>query len=291
MILSMTGYGRAKGSYKGRNYSIDIKSLNGKTSEVRLKSPSFLRGREIDLRSLIIKSAVRGKVDTVITAASTESDTNYKLNLNLIETYYKQLSGLTNRIGVEGQDFLQTIIRIPSVIESNDEDIAEEEWVFLQELCKEALEELNNFRSAEGKSLEKDLQNRVNTIDQLLESVPGLETQRNDQLKGKLNRLIDDQLQNEKADANRLEQEIIYYLEKLDIHEEKIRLKQHCDYFITVMGEKNKGLGKKLNFISQEMGREINTLGSKAQFGPLQKVVVQMKVELDQIKEQLANVL
>lgn len=290
MILSMTGYGKAKGEFGSRNYTIDIKTLNGKMAELRLKAPNYLRSKEIELRKVIQEQVVRGKMDVIITATSQDNDSDYKLNTALIENYYKQLSEVSDKLGLEGQDFLQTIIRIPSVIQASDEEISSEEWNFVQSLTNKALQELFDFRLAEGKSLEIDLQSRSTTISDLLEQIVPLEEERNTKLREKLSKQIEDNLRKENVDANRLEQEIVYYLEKLDIHEEKVRLKQHCEYFDATLQEEDHKVGKKLNFISQEMGREINTLGSKAQFSPMQQLVVQMKVELDQIKEQLANI-
>ncbi|MFT4565685.1 MAG: hypothetical protein ACI9FN_000638 [Saprospiraceae bacterium] len=290
MILSMTGYGKAKGVYRGRTYTIDIKTLNGKVSELRLKAPNYLRSKEIELRKIIQSEVGRGKMDAIITSSSKDNDSDFQLNTALIENYYNQLSEVSIKLGLTGQDFLQTIIRIPSVIQASEEEISDEEWGFVQSLTKDALKELFQFRLAEGESLERDLQARSNAIAQLLADVPSHEEERNQRLKEKLTRQIEENLQKENYDPNRLEQEIVYYLEKLDIHEEKVRLKQHCEYFDSVLQEEDPTVGKKLNFISQEMGREINTLGSKAQYSSMQQVVVQMKVELDQIKEQLANI-
>lgn len=290
MILSMTGYGRATGVFSGRTYTIDIKTLNGKISELRLKAPNYLRSKEIELRKFLYDDIKRGKMDVIISATSQDSDSDYQLNTALIETYYRQLSALSDKLGLSGQDFLQTIIRIPSVVQASEEQISNEEWLFVQALTRQALEQLFQFRLAEGKSLETDLQARSRTIAQLLNQVPQYEAERNQRMRDKLHRQIEENLQKENYDINRLEQEIVYYLEKLDIHEEKVRLKQHCEYFDEVLMEEDPDVGKKLNFISQEMGREINTLGSKAQYSSLQQIVVQMKVELDQIKEQLANI-
>lgn len=291
MILSMTGFGRAKAEENGKSYTIEIKTLNGKQADLRLKAPAYLRSKEISLRKKIMDDIKRGKADCSIIIQSDTGDTDYTLNTSLIDNYYRQLSKIGDRHGLQGQDYLQTIIRIPNVVQPNDEDILEEEWSFLQRLVEEALDDLREFRTSEGRSMYEDLRSRVHKISSLLSEVEGHESARNETLKSKLNRLLEDASLPEKVDANRLEQEIIYYLEKLDIHEEKVRLKQHCEYFIDVIQNDEVATGKKLGFISQEMGREINTLGSKAQYSPLQQIVVQMKVELDQIKEQLANVL
>jgi uncharacterized protein (TIGR00255 family) len=188
-------------------------------------------------------------------------------------------------------DFLQTIIRIPNVVVSKDDEIADDEWQFVLDLVTQAIAELDLFRIKEGQALKNDLRQRTEAIIALQEDVIPHEAQRKIDQQNRLQKLIKDNLTNENADKNRMEQEIIYYLEKLDIHEEKVRLKQHCQYFMEELESDDFQVGKKLNFISQEMGREINTIGSKAQYSQIQQIVVQMKVELDQIKEQLANVL
>ncbi len=291
MLLSMTGYGKAKDEYQGKSYSIDVKTLNGKMSDLRLKAPAYLRSKEIELRKIIMDRVIRGKIDCTINVLDNDSDADYKLNLPLIESYLRQLSNLSEKHNLNHQDLLQTIIRIPNVIQANDEEISPEESKFILHLLHNAIDDLNIFRANEGASLLDDLKNRVNTIVQELEKVSLHEATRQKELLTRIRKSIEDHLQNEQIDENRLEQEMIYYLEKLDIHEEKIRLSQHCTYFLETASSDTIEAGKKLNFISQEMGREINTLGSKAQYSPLQQIVVQMKVELDQIKEQLANVL
>jgi len=291
MLLSMTGYGKATETYKGKSYTIDVKTLNGKVSDLRLKSPTYLRSKEIELRKIILSQVLRGKIDCNITAQDSDSDSDYKLNIPLVESYLEQLSQLTDKHDLANQDLLQTIIRIPNIVQPNDAEVSDDEWSFILDLLNKAIAELDSFRSKEGSSLFKDLSDRVESIEQELANVASHEAKRKEELVARIKKSIQDNLQNEQIDENRMEQEIIYYLEKLDVHEEKVRLAQHCKYFMDTLQNKDKNKGKKLNFISQEMGREINTLGSKAQYSPLQQVVVQMKVELDQIKEQLANVL
>lgn len=287
----MTGFGRAKGEQNGKSYVLEVKTLNGKQSDIRLKSPGYLRSKEITLRKLIMDDIRRGKVDFSINITSSDGSTDYAINTNLIDNYYQQLSKVAERHQLTNQDFLQTIVRIPNVVQPNDEDITEEEWIYLKQLVDEALAELKSFRASEGESLKNDLLGRVNEIARLLGDVEQHEETRNAYVKERLNKHLEEIVVPDKIDANRMEQELIYYLEKLDIHEEKIRLKQHCEYFTEVVQGTDVSVGKKLGFIAQEMGREINTLGSKAQYSPLQQIVVEMKVELDQIKEQLANVL
>lgn len=291
MLYSMTGFGKATGEFQGRTYTIDIRTLNGKATEIRLKTPNHFRPKEIELRSYIMERARRGRIDFTAQMTSVDDDLEYKLNLKLIETYYKQLSDIAVKYKMPSPDFLQTIIRIPNVVMSKEDEIADDEWQFVLGLVTQAIDELDLFRIKEGQALKEDLRLRTQAIIDLQASIIPYEEQRKLDQQNRLQKLIKDNLTNENADKNRLEQEIIYYLEKLDIHEEKVRLKQHCDYFMEELESDDYQVGKKLNFISQEMGREINTIGSKAQYSQIQQIVVQMKVELDQIKEQLANVL
>lgn len=291
MIYSMTGYGRANGEYGGRIYNVDIRTLNGKNTDIRLKLPNHYKSKEIEMRSYLIEKIKRGKIDFSIQVVATEVDMDYGLNLSLIETYYKQLQDITEKYNLPDQDYLQTIIKIPNVIMSKTEDITDEEYSFVIGLVDQAVADLDSFRSTEGQSLRDDLEGRVNSISGHLNKVIEHEAQRKIDLQTRLTKLVEENVSEGNIDQNRLEQEIIYYLEKLDIHEEKVRLQQHCDFFLQEMSSDGDENGRKLNFISQEMGREINTLGSKAQHSLIQQLVVEMKVELDQIKEQLANVL
>lgn len=291
MILSMTGFGRAKGERFGKSFSIEVKTLNGKQSDLRLKCPAYIRSKEMTLRKMIMDDALRGKVDMSININSNDGDTDYTLNTTLIDNYCEQLKRIADRHQLSQQDYLQTIIRIPNVIQANDDDITDEEWQYFKELVQGALDDLRSFRVSEGESLKTDLIGRSDRIATLLNDVATHEDERNTLVKERLARHLEEIVVPDKIDANRMEQEVIYYLEKLDIHEEKIRLQQHCEYFTEVVNSDVLDVGKKLGFISQEMGREINTIGSKAQYSPMQQIVVEMKVELDQIKEQLANVL
>jgi len=291
MLLSMTGYGRAKGEFQGKSYTIEIRTLNGKTTDIRVKLPPILKVKEIELRKFILDDVFRGKVDLTIQVSAGETDTDLGLNMKLFEKYFKQLYDFGQKHGLHNQDFVQAIIRIPNVVEAIDEELSEDEWAFVLSQTENALAQLRSFRTDEGGALKNDLLGRLERIQQLLIEVEPHEATRKEELVSRLEKLIADNLSHDNIDENRLEQETIYYLEKLDIHEEKIRLQQHCVYFLSEINSEKIGQGKKLNFISQEMGREINTLGAKAQYSPIQQIVVEMKVELDQIKEQLANVL
>ena len=291
MVLSMIGYGKATDTLNGKTDTIDIQTLNGKASDLRLKTPTQMRSTDADLRKRIMNHVVRGKMDCTITVSRGESDVDYQLNLPLIESYLEQLKNISTKHNLHQQDLIQTIIRIPNVVQPNDEEVSDEEWSFILSILDRAISHLDEFRKEEGNSLKEDLKSRAQQITSQLGLVDGIEEERKKELLAKIRKSIEEHVSSDNIDTNRLEQEIVYYLERLDIHEEKVRLGQHCSYFIETLEAPDKSKGNKLNFISQEMGREINTLGSKAQYSPLQQLVVQMKVELDQIKEQLANVL
>ena len=290
MLLSMTGFGSAEGSYEGRTYNIEIRALNGKTSDVRLRVPTYFKAKEVVLRKMILSKLVRGKIDVTISVSSDEGDLDYTLNTKLVESYYRQLKSIADQFKLDHQDFLQTIIRIPNVIQPSDEKILEAEWQFIVDLSDRAIEDLNSFRSTEGASIFDDLSNHVTEIESLQKQIVPHDEMRKKELYDRFNKLMNEFVTGDSLDQNRLEQEVVYYLEKLDIHEEQVRLAQHCVFFKKEINVDRPDHGKKLAFIAQEMGREINTLGSKAQYSPIQQIVVRMKVKLDQIKEQLANV-
>lgn len=289
MLLSMTGYGRASKSYKDKNITIEIKSLNGKSSDLRMKVPSNFKEYEIELRRIIMNGAIRGKVDASVSIESLAGDEEYGLNTVLFKKYFEELSTL-DIPNKENTDYIQAILRIPNVIKSIDTQLEEGEWILIQELAKEAVVNLTTYRATEGKVTHEDLTERVHSIQENLAGIEKHETGRIDRLKARLKAKLEEFISNEKVDPNRYEQELIYYMEKLDINEEKVRLSQHCKYFLEELNNNDSIKGKKLGFISQEMGREINTLGSKAQDSDIQQYVVAMKDELEKIKEQLLNI-
>ena len=291
MILSMTGYG--KGVHQSENFRViaEIKSLNGKTTDIRCKLPSAYKEQEIHLRKLILDTASRGKMEFNLTVESDEINNDQVINAALFKKYYAQLAELKSELNIsEGTDFIQSILRIPNIIDSKHAEVSEEEYNAVLEATKAAIAELNNFRAVEGKSLLSDLTLRSNNINQLLKDVQPFEEGRIEKIKEKMKRNVEDVIPAQQMDQNRFEQEIIYYIEKLDINEEKVRLAQHCKYFNEVLNSDILPKGKKLGFIAQEMGREINTLGAKAQDKNIQQIVVSMKDELEKIKEQLFNV-
>lgn len=290
MVLSMTGYGQASFQFKDKKIQVEIKSLNGKTSDIRCKVPGSYKEKEIQLRKNLIDKAFRGKFDYTLTIESDKGDDEYGLNKSLFRKYYRELMELKEELNIESGDIIQSILRIPNVVGSISEDVDEEEWKVVLQTSDAAIKALNNFRAEEGKAAEKDLKDAAGIISDLLIKVEPFEGGRIETLKERFRKNLEDFQTDEKVDRNRFEQEIIYYLEKLDINEEKVRLAQHCKYFDEVLNSGNPAIGKKLGFIAQEMGREINTLGAKANEKNIQQMVVSMKDALEKIKEQIANI-
>lgn len=291
MILSMTGFGEGKGTYKEKNITIEIRSLNGKSTDIRMKTPASYKEKELELRKLIIKHALRGKFDVVINYEAEEGSDEYGLNKALFSKYYNELISLKSELQFNDEGIAAAILRIPNVIQANVGELSDEEWEVVKATTTEALENLQRFRASDGKGMEQDFKDAANNISDCLKAVEPYEKARIVQLKERMERNLEEFMGKQNVDKNRYEQEVMFYLEKLDINEEKVRLEQHCKFFLEELNGKDiKSKGKKLGFISQEMGREINTLGSKAQNSEIQKLVVRMKDELERIKEQIANV-
>ena len=284
MIQSMTGFGKSVLSLADKHISIEIKSLNSKSIDINTRIPQVYREKELDFRKLIAEQLQRGKVDFSIFIENTGTQTPSKINPNIVKSYIEQM-----RTIVDGDltELLKMAVRMPDALQTTSESISEEELSVIFQHINLAIADLQNFRTQEGKVLEKDFVLRINNINRLLQEVQGLDEERLALIRERLEKAVAD-IQN--VDANRFEQELIFYLEKLDITEEKIRLKKHLDYFLETLHSEESN-GRKLSFIAQEIGREINTLGSKANFAPMQQLVVQMKDELEKIKEQVLNVL
>ena len=284
MIQSMTGFGKSVLSLADKHISIEIKSLNSKSIDINTRIPQVYREKELDFRKLIAEQLVRGKVDFSIFVENTGTQTASKINPNIVKSYIKQMRAI-----VDGDltELLKMAVRMPDALQTTSESISEEELSVIFQHINLAITDLQNFRTQEGKVLEKDFVLRINNINRLLQEVQGLDEERLALIRERLEKAVAD-IQN--VDANRFEQELIFYLEKLDITEEKIRLKKHLDYFLETLHSEESN-GRKLSFIAQEIGREVNTLGSKANFAPMQQLVVQMKDELEKIKEQVLNVL
>lgn len=290
MILSMTGFGRANGMFKDRQINVEIKSLNGKSPDIRLKLPNYYKEKELELRKFILDQLERGKIDVSISVVSTKEDIEYSLNIELFKKYTTEIKSLQNDLDVSKGDILQTVIRIPNVIQNNEENLDVEEWETTKKLTQDAINNLTQFRKQEGDSLYKDLSDSIRNILGALANVPQYEEARMNKLKERMRKNLDEFLGKENVDHNRFEQEVMHYLERLDINEEKVRLEQHCAYFTKELDDANaKVKGRKLGFIGQEIGREINTMGAKAQFTEIQQLVVVMKDNLEKIKEQVAN--
>ena len=290
MILSMTGFGKAVVEINDKKITAEIKSLNSKQLDLTVRIPQQYRECELPLRSLVASELERGKVDLVISTESNIGISKSVINKELAEEYKAQITELSQELGIpHPEDWYSVLLRMPDIMKTEMPDMDDAEKVALNYAVSNAIKELVAFRTQEGNRLELFFKEKIENIQQLLNEVPKYEQERIEKIRG---RIVDalEKLKNEDYDKNRLEQEMIFYIEKLDITEEKLRLQNHLDYFLSTM-ETGHGQGKKLGFISQEMGREINTLGSKANHAELQRIVVRMKDQLEQIKEQVLNVM
>ena len=295
MIISMTGYGKALVDLPGKKLLIEIKTLNNKGIDISVKLPAAFREKEMEVRTLLSQRLERGKVELYITHERPSDTTTYSIDKTLFTQYYHSVKSLLSELKEENQEgLLPVILRIPDVLKNESSELEENDWEEISLGIEKALSSVEEFRSAEGSILEVDLRKRVHLILTLLDSIKPLEENRINDIKERIRigfqNLTKSDLLDKVPDENRFEQEFIYYIERLDITEEKVRLKKHCDYFIETLSEPL-SQGKKLGFVTQEMGREINTIGSKANDAGIQKFVIQMKDELEKIKEQLLNVL
>lgn len=291
MIKSMTGYGKAESELGNKKVSVEIKTLNSKQLDINTRMPSVYRAKDLSIRNLLSEKLERGKIEFNIQVEQTGDSLNYNVNKALAKKYFEEVKQLADEIDQASfSNYLPILLKMPDVLKADKEDFDENEWLSIETIIHKAIEQLNEFRQQEGFLLQKDLIERIEKIASLLLEVEPFENVRIDQIKARIQKNLDAIQLDANVDQNRFEQELIYYLEKIDVTEEKVRLKQHCDYFIeTIKGDGS--LGKKLGFISQEIGREINTLGSKANEVNIQKIVIQMKDELEKIKEQLFNIL
>jgi uncharacterized protein (TIGR00255 family) len=291
MLKSMTGFGRIERVVGDKTFLIDIKSLNGKQFELNLKIPAFLKPFEFEIRNILSKHLNRGSIDCTITLKETGSAKPVSINTDLAAAYFKPIAELSALLKLDPTHILSTLLKLPEVITPTGETLTDDEWAAFQMAMYSAIDELNNHRVEEGKSLQVDLMLRISNILKQQEEIIRLEPSRKTRIKEGLVKILEDNIGKENYDPNRLEQEIIYYIEKIDLSEEQVRLKNHCDYFMTIISEPDEGKGKKLSFILQEIGREINTTGAKAYDSSIQKCVVMMKDELEKAKEQVLNVL
>lgn len=288
MLMSMTGFGKATGTYNSKKVTVEVRSLNSKSVDLNVRIHSSYRELEPEIRKLIAESLERGKIDLNINLDSTGTEAAYSINKDLARAYYNDLKAFNESINAQSEDYLSLILRMPDIYINERDELGEDEKSWLIQLVKDACTKLNEFRRQEGEALECEFTDRITDIGNLLNEVPKFEQERVDVIKDRMRKGLED-ITSGTYDDNRLEQELIFYIEKLDVSEEKMRLSNHLEYFLKTM--KQRGAGKKLGFISQEIGREINTLGSKSNHAEMQKLVVDMKDNLEKIKEQILNTL
>lgn len=284
----MTGFGKTTGTFSGKKVSVEVRSLNSKSLDLNVRVAGIYRELEGEFRKIVQELLDRGKIDVNINIDSTGDSKNYTINKDLAKAYYEDLKSVNSLIGEQTEDYLSMILRMPDIFINEKEELSDEEREWVVGLVVEACTNLNSFRRQEGEALEKEFFDRISEIRNLLLEVPKYEGERIEIVRERMKKGLEE-LENTKYDDNRLEQELIFYIEKFDVSEEKMRLANHLDYFLNTMVLPNSG--KKLGFISQEIGREINTLGSKSNHAEMQKLVVDMKDSLEKIKEQVLNTL
>ncbi len=291
MLKSMTGFGRAEQTVGEKTFLVEIKALNGKQLELQLKLPPLLRPYEFEIRNTLQENLVRGTIDCFINIKQNGTTKPVNINTDLIKAYYRQIEELAGELKIDTNSVLSALLRLPEVVTPTNDVLNETDFTEFNKVLISALNNLNLHRTEEGAGLEKDLIKRIDKIKEQEEAILLLEPNRKKRIVDEINQLLEKNVGKENIDNNRMEQELIYYMEKIDIHEEQIRLRQHCEYFKSILQEPEEGKGKKLSFILQEIGREINTTGSKAYDADIQKCVVKMKDELEKAKEQVLNVL
>ena len=291
MLKSMTGFGRAEQTVGEKTFLVEIKALNGKQFELQLRLPPLLRPYEFEIRNTLQEHLIRGTIDCMIIIKQNGTSKPVNINTDLIKAYYTQIETLAGELKIDTNSVLSALLRLPEVVTPTNDILSEGDFADFSKVLQEALANLNQHRTDEGTVLEKDMLLRISNIKEQEEAIIVLEPNRKVRIKDEINKLLEKHVGKENIDNNRMEQELIYYMEKIDIHEEQIRLRQHCEYFEAIINEADEGKGKKLSFILQEIGREINTTGSKAYDADIQKCVVKMKNELEKAKEQVLNIL
>ncbi|MBL7691219.1 MAG: YicC family protein [Flavipsychrobacter sp.] len=291
MLYSMTGFGRAEETINQRLVVVEMKALNGKQFDLNTKLPPILRSWELDIRSMLANILMRGTVDLTITVKQEGASKPMVVNTDLAVFYYNAMKQIAQQTGVPEDNVLSTLMRMPEVVAPDSDMLPDEEWEQVKKVIVRAAEDLMLHRQHEGEALLRDITTRINNIDELHNRILPLEPDRIERIRTRINQWLEDMAGKEKIDPNRFEQEMIYYLERMDFSEEKIRLRQHCEYFNNTVKENDMAIGRKLNFILQEIGREINTLGSKANHAEIQQIVINMKDELEKAKEQILNIL
>lgn len=291
MLKSMTGYGRSEQAVNDKIFLIEIRSLNGKQFEILLKIPQILKPWEFEIRNILSASLIRGSVECVITLKQNGAAKPVTINTDLARSYYQPLADLSRELNLDPSGILSTLVKLPEVVTPSTEVISEEEFGKFREVLQQAIANIDHHRMEEGKSLAQDLLTRINNIVEYQSKLKDLEPLRKQKIRENITRLLEEHVGKDNFDSNRLEQELVYYIEKIDISEEQVRLLNHCQYFKDIMAEEEDAKGKKLSFVLQEIGREINTTGAKAYDAAIQKYVVLMKDELEKAKEQVLNVL
>jgi uncharacterized protein (TIGR00255 family) len=293
MLYSMTGYGRANGHFGEKSIVVEARALNSKSTDIKIRLPSEYKERELELRKIILDHADRGKIDLNIDVQNADGSATVGLNEALFKGYFNALNRLSTQLGadVDKGSLIPAILRIQNVVSGAAGDVDDEEWNIVTNTVSRALDALKKFRAQEGRVLEVDMCMRVTNIRNLLVETEPFDKERFTRMRERIRNNAEEVFGKDNFDTNRFEQELLYYLEKMDISEEKVRLEQHCKYFLEQVKNDRQSAGRTLNFISQEMGREINTLGAKAYDADLQRLVIQMKDELEKIKEQIANIL
>lgn len=287
----MTGFGKSSCELEKKTVTIEIKSLNSRQTDIYTRLPNLIKGKDLEIRNEIIAFLKRGKIEVSVNLESKEGELSTNLNAAAIKNYYQQLNEISSDLGLTlSEAIMQTIVRLPESLNSDKDEMNDEEWQEIMKVLREALSEVDKFRLQEGNAMVNDIKERILLILQYLDKIGTFESRRLDNIRNRLKENLNEFFNQENIDNNRFEQELIYYLEKLDITEEKVRLKNHCEYFMEVLKEED-SVGKKLGFVTQEIGREINTIGSKANDSEIQKLVVMMKDELEKVKEQLMNIL
>jgi uncharacterized protein (TIGR00255 family) len=291
MVQSMTGFGKATGEYNGKKIVVEVKSLNSKQLDISTRLAGLYREKDIEIRNEVSQGLERGKIDLALYIENSVKETVTQINQSMVEAYFKQIKLISQNTGIEiPANWFEIILRLPDVMKTETTELDDNEWIEVKKILADAILQLKAFRIQEGKSLELVFREKIGHIATLLEEIAPFETERVEKIKAKLEENLQNIADKFDYDKNRLEQELIFYIEKLDVNEEKVRLKTHLDYFIETMNKEH-APGKKLGFITQEIGREINTLGSKSNHSEMQKIVVLMKDDLEQIKEQVLNVL
>ena len=291
MLRSMTGYGRAERGVGGKVFLVELRSLNGKQFDLLLKIPAQLKPFEFEIRNILSQFLVRGSVECTITIKQNGTLKPSTVNLDLAASYYTQLKELADSLEADDTQLLASILRLPEVVATSSDQMGDSDWEEFKEVIADAVQKINQHRIDEGKALEQELLLRIENIEALQQKLMTYEPLRKQKIRENILRLLDEQVGSDGVDMNRFEQELIYYIEKIDVTEEQVRLTNHCVYFKTLLAENEVSKGRKLSFLLQELGREINTTGSKAYDSDIQKCVVEMKDELEKAKEQVLNIL